>query len=318
MGNLGILRVIDPRTAWPDEARDFTPWLANNIQMLGEALGLDLVVDKREADVGDFSLDLLARDLSTGHTVVIENQLTATDHDHLGKLLTYAGGFDASVAVWITKEMRDEHRKALEWLNERTGVNTHFFGIVIELLQIDDSKPAPNFRVVVLPNNWEKITDPPQELTEREKRYRSYFQGLIDELRDVHQFTGAKVGQPQNWYSFSSGHPEFYYSTSFANNKRIRSEVYLDCGDTEENKENFDSLFAKRELVEQLFGEELVWERLDNRRASRIALYRSGSIDDESALSVIKAWMIEKLLRFKAVFGDGFESLISRESIERS
>ena len=215
--------------------------------------------------------------------------------------------------------MRDEHRKALEWLNERTNTDTHFFGIVIELLQIDDSKPAPNFRLVVAPNDWGKIPPGSPELTEREKRYRSYFQDLIDELRDVHHFTGAKIGQPQNWYSFSSGHPKFYYSTSFANNKRVRAEVYLDCGDTEENKENFDSLFAKRELIEQLFGEELAWERLDNRRASRIALYRSGSIDDdESALGAIKTWMIEKLLRFRTVFGGGLESLLSGRSNETS
>ena len=172
MSNLGELKTVDPRQVWPNEARDFTPWLAKNIQKLGEALGMDLVIEEEEASVGEFSLDLLAKDLSTGRVVVIENQLTATDHDHLGKLLTYAGGYDALVVVWVATEIRDEHRKALEWLNERTDTQTAFFGVIIELLQVDDSKPAVNIKPVVSPNPFQKGTKGRrlEEVTEREDR----------------------------------------------------------------------------------------------------------------------------------------------------
>src|SRR5512137_367401 len=138
MNDFGEIKPVDIREIWPNEATDFTPWLVENIDRLGQALGMEIEVQEREADVGDFSLDIMAKDLGTGRTVVIENQLTETDHDHLGKLLTYAGGFDAGVLVWIAKELRDEHRRALEWLNEH---DVHSFGVVIEVLRIDDSKP---------------------------------------------------------------------------------------------------------------------------------------------------------------------------------
>ncbi len=118
MKDFGEIKLVDIRDIWPNEATDFTPWLVDNIDRLGQALGMEIEVQEREADVGDFSLDIMAKDLGTGRTVVIENQLTETDHDHLGKLLTYAGGFDAGVLVWIAKKLRDEHRKALEWLNK--------------------------------------------------------------------------------------------------------------------------------------------------------------------------------------------------------
>ena len=156
MPEFGALRIVDPREMWPSESADFTPWLAQNIAILAEAIGLELEVRERESPVGDFSLDLLAYDVDRDREVVIENQLTATNHDHLGKLLTYAAGRDAGVIVWIAPEFRDEHRQALDWLNSRTEEDTEFFGVVLEALQIDESRPAPNFRLVAAPNEWRK------------------------------------------------------------------------------------------------------------------------------------------------------------------
>lgn len=313
---------VDPRLIWKHEAYDFTPWLAENLQTLGDAIGIELELLDREAEVGGFSLDLLAKDLGRNASVIIENQLATTDHDHLGKLITYASGYDADVVIWLSTEIRDEHRQALDWLNQRTDSNTDFFGVVIEIIRIGDSKPALQFRVTVSPNEWQKSkkrqsTTPTSEKSEL---YRTYFQGLLDELREKHRFTSAKKGQPQNWYTFSSGYKSFVYVHSFAAGNRVRTEIYIDAGDVDENKEYFDRLFGDREMIESEFGEPLEWERLDSKRASRIALYRDGSIDDSSEeVQSIHDWAIEKLLRFKHVFGNRSECTIKQKnSIEES
>lgn len=222
MPEFGSLKRIDLRGVWSKEVAEFTPWLAENLTSLGEALGMELGLESREAAVGAFSCDLVARDLGSNRLVVIENQLSPTDHDHLGKLITYASGFDAGVVVWIAPEIRDEHRQALDWLNQRTDVNVDFFGVLVEVLQIDDSRPAFRFRPVAFPNQWRKDTVSATATgrpSERAKAYRAFFQELIDELRERHKFTGARVAQPQSWYSFSSGVSGVNYSFSFRSGK---------------------------------------------------------------------------------------------------
>jgi len=245
MISFGKIKKLTLREIWGKEASDFTPWLADNMGALGESLGMELELEAREASVGDFSLDLLAKDLGTGGIVIIENQLTPTDHDHLGKLLTYAAGFGASTVVWIAELIRDEHRQVLEWLNQRTDSDTQFFGVVVEVLQIDDSKPAYNFKPVVFPNEWQKSKRRPQ-ISSKAEAYRNFFQALIDDLRENHRFTGAKVGQPQNWYAFSSGFSGVPYSAVFAQGGRARVEVYIDQGDADMNESLFDYLLEHR------------------------------------------------------------------------
>ncbi|MEJ2407074.1 MAG: DUF4268 domain-containing protein [Candidatus Thiodiazotropha sp.] len=313
----GELKRLSPREIWKNEATEFTPWLAENVDELGKALGLELELKAREAGVGGFSLDLLASDLGSNRLVTIENQLESTDHDHLGKLLTYAAGFDAAIVIWVASSIRDEHRQALEWLNQKTDEETAFFGVVVEVIQIDEGKPALNFNPVVIPNEWQKVRRGTGRASQSAKgeAYRAFFQVLIDDLREKHRFTNARLGQAQNWYSFASGVPGFKvtYGVNFCLGNRARAEVYIDHGDGEKNKKLFDLLLAERDGVEKEFGGELSWERMDDRQASRIAVYRSGAIeDDDESLSGIRDWMIDNLLLLKKVFQSRLKRLVKR------
>jgi len=298
----GKITKLNPRDIWPKESKDFTPWLAKNISALGEALGMELELKDMEAAVGDFSLDLLAKDLGSGDTVIIENQLTQTDHDHFGKLLTYAAGFSASTVVWIAVNVRDEHRQALEWLNTKTDEDTRFFGVVIEVIKIDESKPAYSFKLVVSPSEWQK-SNKHGTVSEKGEMYRNYFQALIDELRVKHQFTNARIGQPQNWYSFSSGVSGITFGALFVQGGKARTDLYIDVGEAKKNKAIFDLLHEQREDIHSKLGKELEWERLDDKKSSRISVYMDGSIQStEDELKRIKAWHIENLIDFKKIF----------------
>ena len=308
-----IVKIKNLREAWQHEAADFTPWLADHISELGGALGLELELQSQEAPVGSFSLDLLARESGTNHIVIIENQLEPTNHDHLGKLLTYAGGYDANVIIWVAKNFRDEHRQAIDWLNEHTNDDTMFFGVVIELWKIDTSKPAPYFNVVAAPNEWRRETARTVRDTntsDKNRRYQEFFQKLLDSLRE-REFTNARKGQPQSWYFFSAGHGQrVQYGTTFTQDKNARVEVYIGHSDQEWNKDLFDQLKEQSDAIESEFSESLVWQRLDNRKASRIAVLRPSSIgDDPVTLDEIRNWMIEKLFDFKRVFGPRLDEL---------
>lgn len=314
MPEFGKIRKVNIKDIWQHEAHNFTPWLAENLDKLGESVGMDLELIEQEASVGNFSLDVLAKDLSTGHNVIIENQFGDTDHDHLGKMLTYAAGFDASKVIWISENVRDEHRQTIEWLNQRTDTDTQFFAIEIEVIRIDDSKPAYNFKPIVFPNEWRKSKKEGriESSSARGEAYRAYFQSLINELRDKHSFTKAKIAQPQNWYTFPTGISGILYGTSFAQGGRVRAELYIDVGESDKNKSLFDWLFEHKQTIESEFGESLDWERLDDRRASRIAIYREGTIDDGEMLKEIQEWAIQELLKFRKIFSPLLKSYKSK------
>ena len=309
---LASIQKVDLREVWPDEAQDFTPWLAEHLSELGNALELELELQAREAPVGGYSLDILARE-EGGRPVVIENQLESTNHTHLGQLLTYAAGFDANVIVWIAREFRDEHREALNLLNHRTGGDTQFFGVEVELWKIDNSRPAVNFKLVATPNEWQKqtVSNARAAVSERGERYRAFFQKLIDTLREEHNFTGARKAQTASWYRFTAGHGQrAYYTAKFALGGRARVEVEIDSDNRVWNKDVFDKLLGDKESIESELQKSFEWERLDNYRVSRIVAVRQGSIDDdEETLEEIRAWMVQKLRDFKRVFGPRLDEL---------
>jgi len=304
---LGAMMRLDPRSIWEHEEHDFTPWLYENLDKLGEALGLELEAEEREGDVGDFSVDIVARELGSNRLVVIENQVEPTDHRHLGQLLTYAAGKDAGIVVWISPEFRDEHREALDWLNrDTTEGRPEFFGVELQVVKIDESLPAVNLRPVAFPNEWTrdlKVRERSGEVSDKRQKYQDFFQGLLDDLRK-HRFSNAKKAQPQNWYTWASGVRGYVYGAVFASSGRVRVEVYIDHQNADENKAAFDHLHEQKNAIETEFGESFTWEKMESRRACRIALYREGSIvDAPETLEAHRRWMVDKLLKLKAVFG---------------
>lgn len=307
------LKRIPLREKWEHEANKFTPWLASNIQILGDALNLDLELTEREASVGDFSLDLLAQDLGSSRIVVIENQLTQTDHDHLGKLLTYAAGFDASIVIWISEEVRNEHRQAMEWLNQRTDTETQFFAVVPEILQIDNSNPALEFKLVVSPNEWQKSKRQKSSTNPSSKgeKYRSYTQMLIDELKEEHKFTKARAGQPYNWYNFSSGIAGISYGVWFARGSKVLTYVNINQNVRVNRLDLFDALEKRKEKIESDFDGLLEWNRAEEQQSSWVGVSRDGNIElSDDELEEIREWHIENLLKIKKVFQPEIEQVL--------
>ncbi len=305
MYDFGELKIIPLHKEFKHEANEFTPWLAEHIEELGDALEMDLEILEREASVGDFSLDLLAQIEGTSRTVVIENQFNQTNHDHLGKLLTYAAGNEASVVIWVSETIRNEHRQALEWLNQRTDTETQFFGVVVELLQIDDSKPAINFKLVVSPNVDQKINKQQRmaDLSPKNEKYRLFFNELNDELKEKYNFSKRGILATENRRNFSSGFAGINYRVSFAQGNKVRVDIRIYQRQCENRIQIFDALENQKEEITRTFGSELEWQRNADKQETFIIVSRDGSIDaSEDELKEIREWHITNLLKLKEVF----------------
>jgi hypothetical protein len=185
--NLARLEPVPLRTAWASESRDFTPWLASpeNLKLLGEAIGLELELEKVEHDVGQYRADIVCRELENNQRVAIENQIEETNHKHLGQILTYAAGVEAGIVVWIAQKFTEPHRAAIDWLNERTNGTAGFFGIEIELYRIGNSPAAPRFNVVSQPNDWTKRQKRSvnEGFTDAEQIRMKYWDSLVAALK---------------------------------------------------------------------------------------------------------------------------------------
>lgn len=299
---LGQINDVAATAAWANEVT-FSKWLADNLPHLGKVLDVgDLELVGTELAVGDFRCDIVAREIGSSRILIVENQFTKSDHDHLGKLLTYAAQHTAQIIVWISTEIRDEHRAAIDWLNRMTSDEIGFFAVQLRVINIDGSRPAPLFDLRAFPNDWEKTKTPPG-ISPRSEAYRQFFQPLIDELRTKYHFTNANVALPQSWYNFGTGTTGFRYAASFAIGGIMRAELYIDTGSKVGNKAAFDYLHSQWEHVDGKL-QQLNWERLDNRNACRISIaLPNTSVDDATARGgEMRAWLIEKLLALKEVF----------------
>jgi hypothetical protein len=277
--------------------------------ILSAAVGLDIDLVESEVQIGGFAADLVGQELTTKKPVVIENQLNRTDHDHLGKLLTYASGIDAGTLIWIATEFRDEHRQTLEWLNNVSVEGTYFFGVEVELIQVDDSLPAPDFDIVVRP----AVKPSPVPVTPRRQAYHDFFASLLDQLKAKKPglTNASKVGY-DSWFNISAGRSGFTFSFAFTQDRRFRVDLNIDSEDAEKNKRAFDALLENRTGIERALGSELSWERLDTAKVSRVRLCWPETVtvmDGRDTLSAVKDWAIETVAKFKQVLGPYIRSL---------
>jgi hypothetical protein len=309
---LGKLQKVPLRDYWQDEARDFTPWLAQeeNLQLLSETIGIELELAGTEARVGTFKADILAKEVGTEDFVIIENQLERTNHDHLGKLLTYAAGLNAKAVVWLCGEITDEHRRALDWLNEISGEAFAFFGLEVELWRIGDSDPAPKFNIVCQPNEWAKGVAPPgedREPTETKLLQFEFWRGFVEAARAKGTVLSLRKPRLQHWYSLAVGRSRFNLSlTVHTRLRRVGCELYIRH---EESKRAFAQLATDKDAIEKELGGHLDWQELPHGRDCRIIQYRSGDLGDRQAWPDLHAWLLERAEAFYRVFSPRVKAL---------
>ena len=301
---------VSVRTLWDHEAYDFTPWLAKNLSLLGEELGLSLSNPKIEVQVGSYYLDILADETDTGTKVAIENQLRWTNIHHLGQLLTYAAGCDTRIAIWVAPEFRYEHAQALHWLNQSTVDGISFYGVKIEAIRrTADSDPEGRFRKVVWPGGWNrKITQPVGKvLDEREE----FFRRLVSELRRTRfadQRPYKRWGTSGGRFFRSEFNPGISYAASvWQDEKRVAVVVHIETRHQDLTKHVFDSLIENRAAIEAAVNADAEldwsWRRHNPYRYSSILVSTEGSIHNkEEELEKAKTWIVEHLHKLKEVF----------------
>lgn len=302
MVSLGILKEItDLRKVWPHEALNFTPWVAENIELLGDAVGLDITVEETESSVGDFNVDIYASETGTDRKIIIENQLEDTDHDHLGKLITYASGKSADVVIWIVKHAREEHKAAVEWLNNHTDDKIGFFLCEIKLFQIGDSQIAPSFSVVEKPNDWAKEIKKTTAANPTQQQRLEYWQAFNDYAFSDKNFSKAfNMRKPttDHWMDFSIGSSACHIGvTQIQKRSAIGVELYIN-----DDKELFKSLFAHKTEIESDMGMELDWRELPERKASRILVEKNVQLGNHEEWQKQFDYIMEVLLKMKKAF----------------
>ena len=285
------------REVWPHEASGLTTWLEHNVDIINDVIGLELTNAEREKTVGDFSVDLTAEDRD-GDLVIIENQLGKTDHDHLGKILTYLSNIDAKVAIWIVAEPRAEHVKAVSWMNESNLAD--FYLLKIEAIKVGDSKPAPLLTLIAGPSSESRrVGETKKELSERHILREKWWTQLLDEAKKRTKLHARISPGKNNWVGTGAGKSGLAYNY-FILQHGTGIELYIDTGDKDENKRIFDILYKEKSNIETTFGDDLSWQRLDTKRACRIAKYYEGGgyRDSEDEWSKLQDRLINAMMSF--------------------
>lgn len=282
---IGRIQRVGLRDVWRHEALDFTTWLEENVDVLVEATGLQLSGVEREQSVGAFSVDLIAED-EDGRPVVIENQLEKSNHDHLGKLLTYLVGIEARKAIWIVADPRPEHVGVVTWLNESSSAD--FYLLKLEAIRIGDSEPAALLTQIVGPSEEaRKAGATKKQMAERERQRYRFFEGLLEQAKEKTQLHANISPGKESWIGAGAGIGGVGFNY-VVRQRDARVELYIDTGNGDKNQSIFEALSLKKERIEAVFGFPLVWDTKEGRRGCRIQkTFATGGYRDEETWEAV-------------------------------
>ena len=324
---LGEIVQVSITDIWKNEATEFTPWLAEQVDLLGRALGIDLEPAQSEVAVGNFRADLMFQDSSTGKPVIVENMYGNSDHDHLGKLLTYVAGLDGSCAVLVAERFRPEHISALAWLNRNSQDNIAFFGIEMELWSINGSDPAPHLNVVVKPDSWSRVVKSSEDgLSNLQVTYKQWWAEFLPTFQAKFPgWSNARSPLAQGWMAFPSGKSGLSFCVVFGGGigspaTRIRAELYIDTKNAETNLEIFQRFSQQKIEIESRFGSTLDWQELAGKKACRIALISDFEVDPkkQALWPKYREWAIGNLGKIRSAFEPFIQDLQNNPEITGS
>lgn len=294
---VGKITRVPLREVWAHEAYDFTAWLAKNLDVLNEVLDFELVSAEREQAAGDFSVDMVGED-GDGHTVVVENQLEKSDHDHLGKVLTYLSALDAKAAVWIVARARPEHTQAVVWLNESTAAD--FYLIQLEAVRIGDSPAAPLFTRIAGPSvEGRAVGARKRESSEREDLRREFWSQLIEAAAAKTDLHARCTPTNAYWIQAASSISGLNWDYAVKAND-MRVELYMDRNEPAETQALFDAIHRKKAAIEGAFGSPLEWDEREGRRSCNICFnLPGGGLDDRGRWPETIERAVDTMLRLE-------------------
>jgi hypothetical protein len=300
--NLGRLRQVELKEIWKHEAYNFTTWLAlrENLELLSEEIDIELALIGIEYNVGRFNVDIYAEESGVGRKVIIENQLGKTDHDHLGKLITYASGLEAEIIIWIVKEVLEEHRQAIDWLNENTTEKINFFAIRMEVWRIGNSEPAPKFHIISKPNDWSKSVKSSvqhAELTDLKSLQHKFWDGFKEYAQKKNWKLRLRKTYPQHWYDLSFGRSDCHIALTINSQKNeLGCEIYIP-----DSPETYQIFRNHKEEIDAIIPS-LDWMDLPTKKASRIKKVVQGNLNQESSWIEYFEWLGESAMELQKIF----------------
>jgi hypothetical protein len=311
---LGRLEKVGLREVWRSESGDFTPWLVQeeNLNLLGEAIGIELELESQEKDVGPFRADILCKDTASDNWVLIENQIERTDHSHPGQLLTYAAGLNAVTIVWIAERFMDEHRATLDWLNERTDEKINLFGMEIELWRIGGSPVAPKFNIISQPNDWARTVQQAAAgsggVSAHKQLQLKFWTAFKMHMEDRGSFIKCQKPSPQHWTNHAIGRSGMHLNSIVSTwnsetgekGPEIRAELYLDG---QKAKQEFTALEKQKENIEKELGFPLTWHNPEKKLACRLYTRQNADFLNENIWPEQFEWLRQRLETMYKVLG---------------